>query len=157
MRNGPIPLGVHAMMEPFLALLLILSPFLFGFSDVDSATAVAIGAGVLVLLVGMTTNWRLSIVNLIPLPVHMMADLGLGVVLILCPFLLGYSDESGPTIWSVVVGLGFVLSSLATRWTHGEDVGPADRSGRERRFARGAQETGIDATAGSRETTVGRR
>lgn len=137
MRNGPIPLGVHAMAEPFLALLLVLAPFLFGFSDDDAATAVSIVAGVLVLLAGMTTNWRLSLVNWIPLPVHAMLDIGLGAALVASPFLFGFSDEAAPTIFFVLFGLAEVLASLATRWTHSEDIGPDRRgSGRERRFTR---------------------
>jgi hypothetical protein len=123
MRNGPIPLAVHAAIEPFLALLLIVAPFLFGFSeDSDAATAVSIIAGVVVLLVGMTTNWRMSITNVIPLPVHMALDIGMGVFLIASPFLFGFSDVSAATIFLVVLGAGQVLAALATRWTHAADV-----------------------------------
>ena len=140
MRNGPIPLGVHAMLEVPVALLLIVAPFLFGFSDDGTATAVSIGAGVAVLLVAMTTNWRLSLVNVIPLPVHAMIDIALGILLIAAPFLFGYSDESAPTIFHVLLGIGAILGSLATRWSHSEDVGTEDRSGRNRRIDRASQD-----------------
>ncbi len=138
MRNGPIPLAVHALLEPFVAVLLIVSPFLLGFSDVDEATAVAIVAGVVVLLVGMTTNWRLAVVRVIPLPLHAMLDLGLGVALIASPFLFGFSDESAPTIFFVAVGLGEIVASLGTRWTHAADLGTTDPD-RDRRLGRRAE------------------
>jgi hypothetical protein len=126
MRKGPIPLAVHAMIEPVIALLLILAPFIFGFSDNDTATLVSIAAGVIVLLTGMTTRWSLSLVKLIPLDVHRMLDLGLGVLLILSPFVLGFSDESTPTIFLIVIGLGEIVAALATNW-HPENDLAADR------------------------------
>jgi len=126
MRKGFIPLAVHAMIEPVVALLLILAPFILGFSDNETATIVSIVAGVVVLLTGMTTRWSLSLVKLIPLDVHRMLDLGLGVLLILAPFVLGFSDESTPTIFLIVVGLGEIVAALATRW-HPEDDLAADR------------------------------
>ena len=126
MRKGPIPLAVHAMTEPVIALLLILAPFIFGFSDNDTATIVSIAAGVIVLLTGMSTRWSLSLVKLIPLDVHRMLDLGLGVLLILSPFVLGFSDESTPTIFLIVIGLGEIVAALATNW-HPENDLDADR------------------------------
>jgi hypothetical protein len=147
MRTRPIPLGVHAMAEPLLALLLVLAPFLFGFSDVDSATAISILAGVALLVVGMSTNWRLSLFNLIPLPIHAMLDIGMGVFLIASPFLFGFSDEAAPTVFFVLFGLTEVLASLGTRWSHAEDVGLEERSGRQGRFTR----QGTEAPPASRE------
>lgn len=141
MRNGPIPLGVHAMAEPFLFALLVAAPFLFGFNDNDTATALSIGAGVVLLLTSLSTNWRLSLWKVVPLPVHMLADIGMGAFLVLSPFLLGFSDESAPTVFFVLFGLSEILASLATRWTHGEDIGPAEKSGREMRFRRGGSKT----------------
>jgi len=126
MRKGFIPLAVHAMTEPVIALLLILAPFILGFSDNDTATIVSIVAGVIVLLTGMSTRWSLSIVKLIPLDVHRMLDLGLGVLLILAPFVLGFSDESTPTIFLIVIGLGEIVAALATRWHPERDLA-ADR------------------------------
>ena len=126
MRQGFIPLAVHAMIEPVVALLLILAPFIFGFSDNSTATIVSIAAGVIVLGTGMSTRWSLSLVKLIPLDVHKMLDLGLGVLLILAPFVLGFSDESAPTVFLIVVGLGEIVAALATNW-HPEDDAVADR------------------------------
>lgn len=126
MRKGFIPLAVHAMTEPVMALVLILAPFVLGFSDNDTATTVSIAAGVIVLLTGMSTRWSLSLVKLIPLDVHRILDLGLGVLLILSPFVLGFSDESTPTIFLIVIGLGEIVAALATNW-HPEDDLAADR------------------------------
>jgi SPW repeat len=52
-----IPPSAHAIFDLIVAILLIASPFLFGFSDDDNATAVAIVAGVLDLLFAIATRF----------------------------------------------------------------------------------------------------
>jgi len=114
-NRGPIPLAAHAASEPFLAALWLVAPFLFGFDD-DTARTLAWIVGAAILLVGLTTRWRLALVRLIPLRMHQMLDLGLGALLVLAPFILGFSDESAPTIFFIVLGAGQVLAAILTRW-----------------------------------------
>jgi uncharacterized membrane protein YhaH (DUF805 family) len=120
----PIPIRLHAASEPFLALVLIVMPWILGYDDSDAATIVSIAAGVVVLLVGMTTRWRLSLVKLIPLRAHAALDMGLGVLLIVLPFILGYTEETGAMVFHIVMGLLFIGSGAMTDWddadaTHG--------------------------------------
>src|SRR4051794_23864 len=61
MRRPLIPLDVHAAIEPFMALLLIASPWIFGFSDASDAKTVVIVVGIVMLLAGSMTRWRLSL------------------------------------------------------------------------------------------------
>jgi SPW repeat len=95
MRRGPIPLNTHAALEPLIAVVIIAAPWIFGFSAVDDAKVVCIAVGAIMLIAGSMTDWRLSIARVIPLRVHRMTDLLLGAVLILSPFVLGFSDEGG--------------------------------------------------------------
>src|SRR3954464_13717154 len=104
-KRGPIPLGAHAMVEPFIGLLFILAPFLFGFDD-SSAKTLSIVIGVVVLLSGMMTRWRLSLVKLIPLRMHFMTDVLIGIVCIVAPFVLGFSDETEALVFFLVLGVG---------------------------------------------------
>jgi predicted lysophospholipase L1 biosynthesis ABC-type transport system permease subunit len=127
-RQGPIPLTVHAMSEPILAALFIAAPWLFGFDDVGAATAISIVAGLVVLLVGMSTNWKIAMVRKIPLVVHMALDFGLGIFLIASPFLFGFDDESPALIFFLVVGIALLLSALGTRWTPDSPVASPPRS-----------------------------
>lgn len=152
MRNGRIPLGVHAMAEPLFAVLLIVAPFLLGFSDDSTATTVSIVAGVAMLLVGMATNWRLSVVKWIPLPLHALLDIAFGAFLVASPFLFGFSEESAPTVFLVLFGVADVLGSLATRWTHEEDLGGARHRGRLRRGERFDRTDGAVDSDADRET-----
>ena len=123
MRNGPIPLNAHAALEPLMALLIIASPWIFGFSDVSDAKTVAIVAGIAMLLVGQMTRWRYSMAKVLSLRTHMMADLGLGAVLILSPFIFGFDESGGATRYMVIVGILEIMTALATRWDPEQEVG----------------------------------
>jgi SPW repeat len=117
LRQGPISLTLHSMLEPVIAALLIAAPFLFGFSDDGAPTAVSIVIGLGVLVVGMSTRWRLSLVKAIPIPVHLTIDLIVGALLIAAPFLFGFSDDATATAFFLIAGVGEILATLATRWT----------------------------------------
>jgi hypothetical protein len=129
MRRGPIPLNLHAALEPLIAIVIIAAPWIFGFSAVDDAKTVCIVVGVVMLLAGAMTDWRLSIARVIPLRIHRMTDLLLGAVLILSPFVLGFSDEGGATRFTVIAGVLEISTALATRW----DPAEAEESAVDRR------------------------
>ncbi|HEX4668531.1 MAG TPA: SPW repeat protein [Solirubrobacterales bacterium] len=120
MDRGPIPLNAHAALEPLIAIVIIAAPWIFGFSDVGDAKAVCIAVGVLMLIAGSMTDWRFSLVRLIPLRVHLMTDLLLGAVLILSPFVFGFSDEGGATRFTIIAGVLELITALATRWSPAE-------------------------------------
>jgi hypothetical protein len=108
--------NTHATVEPVLAVLIIASPWIFGFSDVSEAKSVAIAVGVVMLLSGAMTQWRYSLVNLIPLSAHFATDMLLGAFLVLSPFIFGFSDQGGATRWAIIVGVLEMGAALATRW-----------------------------------------
>lgn len=117
-HRGPVPYFVHQLGDYLLAVLLIVSPFLFGFSDSGGATAVAIIAGVIVLVMGASTDGPLSLVDAIPIAVHILGDVALGVLLIASPFLFGFSDEGGATAFFIAVGVVELLLVIATAFPH---------------------------------------
>lgn len=116
MDRGPIPLNLHAALEPLIAVLVIAAPWIFQFSETTSATVICVIVGVVMLLVGSMTDWRMSLVRLIPIEMHMMGDLVLGAVLIVSPLIFGFSDEGGPTRFMVIAGVLELLTALMTRW-----------------------------------------
>jgi len=120
MDRGPIPLNAHAALEPLIAVVIIAAPWIFGFSSVDDAKAVCIAVGVVMLVAGAMTDWRLSLARLIPLRGHMMTDIALAAVLILAPFVLGFSDEGGPTRFMIIAGLLELGMASMTRWDAAE-------------------------------------
>src|SRR3954454_22940954 len=116
MRRAPISPNTHAMIEPIMALLIIVSPWLFGFSAVSDAKTICIIVGAVMLVAGSMTDWRYSLANVIPLLVHFMTDLLLAAVLILSPFVFGFSDEGGATRFMIIIGALEALTALSTRW-----------------------------------------
>jgi Flp pilus assembly pilin Flp len=125
MPRGPLPLRAHQAIEPFAAILLIAAPWIFGFSDNDTAMTLSVIAGIVVLATGMTTRWRMSLVKLIPLRTHFMMDVGLGIALIALPFIAGFSDDGGATRFFVIAGALELGTALMTRWDEREEVSAA--------------------------------
>lgn len=120
MDRGPIPLNLHAALEPLAAIVIIAAPWIFGFSDTDSATVICVLVGVAMLLVGSITDWRLSLARVIPLRMHMAGDLAMALVLLLSPLIFGFADEGGPTRFMVIAGVLEALTALMTRWDRSE-------------------------------------
>lgn len=115
LREGPIPRSLHGLIEYGAAVLFIVAPFVFGF-DADSAVAVSIVIGVVILVVAAATDGPTSMVNSIPVAVHVVLDYALAAVLIAAPFLFGFSDESGPTAFFIALGVVHLLVTIGTRF-----------------------------------------
>ena len=120
MDRGPIPLNAHAALEPLMAVVIAAAPWIFGFSDVDSATAICVIVGLTMLVAGALTDWRMSLRRVIPLRMHLMTDLLLGAVLLLSPLVFGFADEGGPTRFMVIAGALELMTALMTRWDRTE-------------------------------------
>ena len=125
LRQGPIPVSIHGVIEYVAAVLFIVAPFVLDF-DSGAATAASIVIGVLIIVIAGTTAGPTGIVKQIPLSAHMVVDFLLVVVLIGAPFALGFSDESAPTAFFVVLGVAHLLITLATRF-----LGPSQRAATE--------------------------
>jgi hypothetical protein len=127
-KQGPVPAFVHGLVEYAAGILFIAAPFLFGF-DSDTATAVAIIAGVLILIVAASTAMSTGLIKSIPVPAHVVLDYLLAILLIASPFLFGFSDDGTPTAFFIVLGVLHLLLTIATRFIR-EDR-PRRRPGRE--------------------------
>ena len=123
MREGPIPFFLHGVIEYVAAALLIAAPFLLSF-DSGAATAVSIIVGVVVLAVAAATEGPTSLVNQIPRPAHVVLDYVLAALLIALPFLAGFSGESAPTAFFLVLGVLHLLITIGTRFRAAADARP---------------------------------
>jgi hypothetical protein len=118
-KQGPIPAFVHGVIEYLAAALLIAAPFLFGFEE-DTATAVSIVVGVLVLAVTASTALPTGLIKSIPVQAHAVIDYLLAGVLIASPFLFGFSDDTNATAFFIVLGVAHLLITIATRFVREE-------------------------------------
>ncbi|MBA2513421.1 MAG: SPW repeat protein [Solirubrobacterales bacterium] len=115
LRQGPIPVALHGIVEYLAAVLFIAAPFVFGFES-DSATAVSIVVGVVVLAVAATTDGPTSLVNSLPVAVHVVLDFILAGLLIAAPFIFDFSDDGTSTAFFVVLGVVHLLLTIGTRF-----------------------------------------
>ncbi len=119
LRQGPISRFLHGAIEYLAGALLVAAPFLFAF-DSGAAVAVSVIAGVLVIVIAASTEGPSSLIDSIPIPVHLLLDFALAAALIASPFLFGFSDESAPTAFFLVVGVAHLLVTIATRFKTGD-------------------------------------
>jgi hypothetical protein len=118
------------MVEPLIGVLFILAPFLLDF-DHSSAKTLSIVIGVVILISGMTTRWRLSLLKLIPLRMHFMTDVLIGIVCLAAPFVLGFSDETAALVFFLVMGVGELGAAFMTAWEPSDyKAGARPRPGR---------------------------
>ena len=117
-KQGPVPAVVHGIIEYLAAILFIAAPFIF--FDEDTATAVALIVGVLVLIIAASTAWATGLIKSIPVQAHVMLDYVLAIFLIAAPFVLGFSDDGTAAAFFIVVGVVHLLLTIATRFVSDE-------------------------------------
>jgi SPW repeat len=132
-----IPTRMHGMVDYLVGIILVASPWIFGFSD-ESSTAkwTFIVAGAVVLATSLMTNYELGLMHLVPMHVHLFADAIVGIVLALSPWIFGYADDAGANAWvpALVIGVGELgAAMMSDPWPKRNDVAE-----RERRLVRTA-------------------
>ena len=118
-KQGPVPAFVHGIIEYLAAILFIAAPFIFNF-DEDTATAVSLIVGVIVLIIAASTAWRTGLISSIPVQAHVMLDYVLAIFLIAAPFILGFSDDGTAAAFFIVIGVVHLLLTIATRFVSDE-------------------------------------
>src|SRR4051812_41891653 len=110
----PITPRVHGMIDYAVAALLVLAPWLIGFSDVRRATAVTVGFGVVAFLYSVFTDYELGLIRRLPMRVHLLIDVFWSLALIVSPWLFGFA---GRVAWPhVIVGVaGLAVTALTQR------------------------------------------
>ncbi len=106
---------MHGVIEYAAGVLLIASSFIFAFED-GAATAVSIVAGIVALIIAASTEGPSSLVNSIPIPVHVLLDYAMAAILIAAPFLFAFSDETAPTAFFIILGVAHLLITIGTRF-----------------------------------------
>jgi hypothetical protein len=102
---------MHGVIDYLLGLLLLFSPWLFGFHTrhIDATMAVCFGAGIL--LYSLLTNDETGVVRLLPFPFHVFLDVLAGVALIFS-FIIYGTGLAASIVFAVVGLLEFALVIL---------------------------------------------
>lgn len=95
-------------------LLLVVAPWLFGFATGGPAQWVPVILGLLVIAYSLATDYELGVTSMISMPMHLMLDMGNGLLLLLSPWIFGFSDV---IIWPhVLIGaMEIVIPALTER------------------------------------------
>ena len=109
-----ISLKTHNILDYVIGIVLILSPSVFGFSGVMAARNAFVIYGLAIIGYSLFTDYYYSFAKLISIRNHMALDASLGVILLISPWLIGYSTAvtSGQLVLHFVLGLGAI--ALAT-------------------------------------------
>jgi hypothetical protein len=121
LREGPIPVFVHGVIEYAGGILFIVAPLLFDYED-STATGVSVAVGILILIVAAVSVGPTGLVKAMSLPVHVVIDFLLAVALIVAPFVLGFSDETPPTVFFIAAGVAHLLITVGTTYEHDRRV-----------------------------------
>jgi hypothetical protein len=125
----PISSATHGLLDYPMGLLLIVSPWLFGFGFLADerlaliASAIPVVLGVMVIGQSLITDYELSVFNLLPLPLHLATDVIGGLLLAASPWLFGFArpellaqpSDVGTWVFHLVAGVGLIGSGLLTR------------------------------------------
>jgi len=102
----------HGFLDYLVAIVLIVSPWLFGFSASNSATDVPIAAGLFILLYSSFTNYELGAARVISMNLHLSLDFLVGVVLSFSPWLFGFNKVV--YLPHLLIGLLAIIVSITT-------------------------------------------
>src|SRR4051794_33013189 len=96
-----LPAQLHAVADYAVGALLVIVALAVGGSP--GAVAAGVVVGVTVLVVSMLTKYPLGIVKVLPFPMHSAGDYLAAALLVLAPFVLGFSSsDSGLAAFYIV-------------------------------------------------------
>lgn len=108
-----IPTRTHGVVDYIAGIILIASPWLFGFSDVGTAAAIPIIIGVAAITYSLCTHYEYGLFGLIPMPVHLWLDGISGAFLAISPWLFGFAEYV--FVPHLVFGLFEIAAALCTQ------------------------------------------
>ncbi|WP_423148264.1 SPW repeat domain-containing protein [Rubrolithibacter danxiaensis] len=83
----------HAVLDYMTGILLIVAPWLFNFADVDAAKWVAIGVGVLILIMSFVTDYEGGGAKILSMSTHLTMDVLAGLFLAASPWLFNFDEQ----------------------------------------------------------------
>ncbi|WNV75258.1 hypothetical protein [Geodermatophilus sp. DSM 44513] len=116
LREGPIPQALQGLLEYLVGVLFVAAPFLFGFTDEGLATAASIASGVVFLVIAATSESPTGLVKQLPPAVHVLFDVVLALLLIVTPFVLGFSGVAVPRNLFLISGVVWLLVTIGSRY-----------------------------------------
>jgi hypothetical protein len=103
----PIPTQAHAALDLTVGMLLVALPWIANFDDARALTGISVGAGAAVLVLGVLTDYEPSPAKVVPMPLHVAADV------VVSFFLVGIAagvlaGDGGGRAWAPLLAIGIV-------------------------------------------------
>jgi hypothetical protein len=112
-----LPAWFHAIADYAVGITLIVVAVAVGGTGAAVATGVVVGA--VVLIVSMLTRYPLGVAKVLPFTVHSAGDYLAAALLVLAPFVLGFTDtDGGLSAFYVVAGIAVLAVSLVTNYQY---------------------------------------
>jgi hypothetical protein len=114
LRRNSVPLYAHGLAEYGVGGLSIIAPFLFSFGDTATVVSILLGAGIIVL--GFVTESPTGVVRNMPIASHVVLDYVTSLLMLVAPFVFGFTDDAAATAYFILIGVGFLLLTIATKY-----------------------------------------
>ncbi|MCE3258769.1 MAG: hypothetical protein K0S12_410 [Bacteroidetes bacterium] len=106
---------VHGVLDYLMSVVLIASPWIFGFANGTLAQHVPMVLGAIMLLMSICTNYELGLVKALSMRMHLTADFVSGLLLAVSPWLFDFYEEV--YLPHLILGLAEIGASLMTEQT----------------------------------------
>jgi len=103
----------HGILDYLLGIILIASPWIFGFADGSAAQWVPVILGIAALVYSLMTNYEFGVFKTISMKTHLTLDMISGVLLAVSPWLFGFSDVVSTP--HVILGILEIGAAMMTK------------------------------------------
>lgn len=129
---------VHGVLDYMMAVVLMASPWLFGFADNGMQLWVPIILGMLTIIYSLMTDYELGLSDNIGMRTHLVIDVCSGVLLAASPWIFGFADVVYlPHLILGIVEIGAAALTTTTVGGHAKLHHPTPRMGTRTRTAHG--------------------
>ena len=113
-RYGPVSLKMHATLDVLLLGILFVSPWVFGYSQYQGATLLAVGFSILGMGLNFVTDYPVGLWRKLPMKWHRMVELTSPPITIVVPWI--FFRDAGAFPWvASILGVAILVSSVLTR------------------------------------------
>lgn len=110
--------NIHGIVDYLIGFMLMISAWIFGYNYGGFAVIIPFILGFTMILSNLNTDHRFSLIRLIPMHTHLTIDLIIGIILIISPWLFGFSYYV--YLPHVVFGLLLIVEYFTTETTMSE-------------------------------------